>query len=89
MGNFNNINQQNFGSQDLLGIASSGGRGGGGGQRHAGADHSAFDPAHPLCHGFRHVSWRLVSGWRGSRLFDGSTDDGGGARHRRQTQYAP
>ena len=34
VGNFNNINQQNFGSQDLLGITSSGGggvRGGGGG----------------------------------------------------------
>lgn len=31
VGNFNNINQQNFGSQDLLGITSSGsGRGGGG-----------------------------------------------------------
>ena len=33
VGNFNNINQQNFGSQDLLGVTSSGGagRGGGGG----------------------------------------------------------
>jgi hypothetical protein len=31
VGNFNNINQQNFGSQDLLGLTSSGGRGGGGG----------------------------------------------------------
>ncbi len=30
IGNFNNINQQNFGSQDLLGITSGGGRGGGG-----------------------------------------------------------
>ena len=30
VGNFNNINQQNFGSQDLLGLTSSGGRGGGG-----------------------------------------------------------
>lgn len=30
VGNFNNINQQNFGSQDLLGITSSAGRGGGG-----------------------------------------------------------
>lgn len=31
VGNFNNINQQNFGSQDLLGVAgNSGGRGGGG-----------------------------------------------------------
>ena len=38
VGNFNNINQQNFGSQDLLGLTSSGGRasaggGGGGGGR--------------------------------------------------------
>ncbi|MCP9750942.1 outer membrane beta-barrel protein [Ferruginibacter sp. HRS2-29] len=35
VGNFNNINQQNFGSQDLLGVTSSGGggnRGGGGGR---------------------------------------------------------
>lgn len=30
VGNFNNINQQNFASQDLLGVTSSGGRGGGG-----------------------------------------------------------
>jgi hypothetical protein len=29
VGNFNNINQQNFASQDLLGVTSSGGRGGG------------------------------------------------------------
>ena len=40
VGNFNNINQQNFGSQDLLGLTSSGGRasaggGGGGGGRRA------------------------------------------------------
>ena len=32
VGNFNNINQQNFGSQDLLGITSSSGGGGGGGR---------------------------------------------------------
>ena len=31
VGNFNNINQQNFGSQDLLGVTSSGGNRGGGG----------------------------------------------------------
>lgn len=38
VGNFNNINQQNFGSQDLLGVTSSSGsgRGGGGGGRGAG-----------------------------------------------------
>ena len=38
IGNFNNINQQNFGSQDLLGVTSSGGgmRGGGGGMRGGG-----------------------------------------------------
>jgi uncharacterized membrane protein YgcG len=30
VGNFNNINQQNFSQQDLLGVTSSGGRGGGG-----------------------------------------------------------
>jgi len=30
VGNFNNVNQQNFGSQDLLGISGSGGRGRGG-----------------------------------------------------------
>ena len=36
VGNFNNINQQNFGSQDLLGLTSSGGRGGGGGGRGSG-----------------------------------------------------
>ncbi len=42
VGNFNNINQQNFGSQDLLGVTSSngsggrGGAGGGGGGRGAG-----------------------------------------------------
>ncbi len=33
VGNFNNINQQNFGSQDLLGLTSSGRGGGGGGGR--------------------------------------------------------
>ena len=32
IGNFNNTNQQNFGSQDLLGLTSSAGRGGGGGR---------------------------------------------------------
>ena len=32
VGNFNNVNQQNFGSQDLLGLTSSGGRGAGGGR---------------------------------------------------------
>ncbi len=31
VGNFNNVNQQNFSQQDLLGVTSSGGRGGGGG----------------------------------------------------------
>lgn len=31
VGNFNNVNQQNFGSQDLLGVTSSGGGGGRGG----------------------------------------------------------
>ena len=37
VGNFNNINQQNFASQDLLGVTSSGGGGrGGGGQRGGG-----------------------------------------------------
>jgi hypothetical protein len=37
VGNFNNINQQNFASQDLLGLTSSGNnRGGGGGQRGGG-----------------------------------------------------
>lgn len=38
VGNFNNINQQNFASQDLLGLTSSGnpGRGGGGGGRPGG-----------------------------------------------------
>ena len=36
VGNFNNVNQQNFGSQDLLGITSSGGRGAGGGQQGGG-----------------------------------------------------
>ena len=30
VGNFNNVNQQNFASQDLLGVTGSGGRGGGG-----------------------------------------------------------
>lgn len=33
VGNFNNINQQNFGSQDLLGVTSSGGGNRGGGQQ--------------------------------------------------------
>ncbi|MEO6730360.1 MAG: outer membrane beta-barrel protein [Ferruginibacter sp.] len=37
VGNFNNINQQNFGTQDLLGLTSSGGRGGGAGGRGGGA----------------------------------------------------
>lgn len=32
VGNFNNVNQQNFGSQDLLGVTSSGGGRGGGGR---------------------------------------------------------
>jgi hypothetical protein len=32
IGNFNNTNQQNFGTQDLLGLTSSAGRGGGGGR---------------------------------------------------------
>lgn len=37
IGNFNNVNQQNFGSQDLLGVTSSGGGGrGGGGNRGGG-----------------------------------------------------
>lgn len=36
VGNFNNINQQNFSQQDLLGVTSSGGRGGGGGFRGGG-----------------------------------------------------
>lgn len=37
VGNFNNVNQQNFASQDLLGLTSSGGgRGGGGGGRGGG-----------------------------------------------------
>ena len=36
VGNFNNINQQNFGSQDLLGLTSAGGRQGGGGFRGGG-----------------------------------------------------
>ena len=36
VGNFNNINQQNFGSQDLLGVNSSGGGRGGGGNRGSG-----------------------------------------------------
>jgi hypothetical protein len=31
VGNFNNVNQQNFSQQDLLGVTSTGGRGGGGG----------------------------------------------------------
>lgn len=39
VGNFNNINQQNFGSQDLLGLTSSGSnRGGGGGRGGGNAD---------------------------------------------------
>ncbi len=40
VGLFNNINQQNFGSQDLLGLTSSGGgrRGGGGGGRQGGGN---------------------------------------------------
>ncbi len=40
VGNFNNINQQNFGSQDLLGVSSSGGGGGrgGGGRGGGGGD---------------------------------------------------
>ena len=38
VGNFNNINQQNFGSQDLLGLTSSGGRGSGGGRGGGGTD---------------------------------------------------
>ena len=33
VGNFNNINQQNFASQDLLGLTSSGGGGRGGGRQ--------------------------------------------------------
>jgi hypothetical protein len=42
VGNFNNINQQNFGSQDLLGVTSSGGggRGGRGGGRFGGENFS-------------------------------------------------
>lgn len=36
IGNFNNVNQQNFGSQDLLGVTSSGGGGRGGGGRGGG-----------------------------------------------------
>ncbi len=36
VGNFNNINQQNFGSQDLLGVTSSGGGNRGGGNRGGG-----------------------------------------------------
>ena len=51
VGNFNNTNQQNFGSQDLLGLTSSGGRGGGqqgggqqgGGGRPGGGGNSDFN----------------------------------------------
>ena len=44
VGNFNNINQQNFASQDLLGLTSSGGggRGGGGGGRGGGGGMDNF-----------------------------------------------
>ncbi len=45
VGNFNNVNQQNFGSQDLLGVTSSGnsGRGGGGpGGRGGGGNRGGF-----------------------------------------------
>ena len=45
VGNFNNINQQNFASQDLLGVTSSGGggnRGGGGGSRGGGGGSDNF-----------------------------------------------
>lgn len=44
VGNFNNINQQNFGSQDLLGVTSSGNNNrGGGGQRGGGRGGGATD----------------------------------------------
>lgn len=42
VGNFNNINQQNFGSQDLLGLTSSGGRGGGQGGQGGGGRPGGF-----------------------------------------------
>ncbi|MCH5600256.1 outer membrane beta-barrel protein [Niabella ginsengisoli] len=43
VGNFNNINQQNFASQDLLGLTSSGGgRGGGGGSYRGGGGSDNF-----------------------------------------------
>ena len=38
VGNFNNINQQNFGSQDLLGLTTSGGKGSGGGRGSSSTD---------------------------------------------------
>ncbi len=41
VGNFNNINQQNFGSQDLLGATASGGGGRGGGGRGGGGNPGA------------------------------------------------
>lgn len=42
VGNFNNINQQNFGSQDLLGLTSSGRGGGGGGGGRGGMGGGGF-----------------------------------------------
>lgn len=43
IGNFNNVNQQNFGAQDLLGVTSSGGGGGrGGGGRGGGGGGGGF-----------------------------------------------
>jgi hypothetical protein len=43
VGNFNNINQQNFGSQDLLGVTSSGNSGGRGGRSGGGGYGSGSD----------------------------------------------
>ena len=42
VGNFNNINQQNFGSQDLLGVTSGGGGGRGGGRGQGGGGSNNF-----------------------------------------------
>src|SRR5690606_30797542 len=44
IGNFNNINQQNFGSQDLLGVTSSGNSRGGGGRPGGGGNRGGGRP---------------------------------------------
>ncbi|CAN5833935.1 TonB-dependent receptor [soil metagenome] len=83
VGNFNNINQQNFGSQDLLGVTSSGssgGRGGGGGRGSGGGDNFAVGQSSGISKinaiGINYSDkWGKKINVSGSYFFNNSTND--------------